>query len=89
MKASRGCENLKTQADGRCETRPIHAAAPSEENAEGAETSREALLNEAAARCLGSLVERSCKPKRGSRETTKRLSGGLEREDPEAGCPRG
>jgi len=71
MKAPRGCENLKAQAVGNCEVRPIHAAAPSGENAEGVKTSREALLvgfwrgprvglleNQefrAAARCLGSL----------------------------------
>jgi hypothetical protein len=44
MKAPGGCENLKAQAVGRCKARPIHAAAPGGEDAEGAETSREALL---------------------------------------------
>jgi hypothetical protein len=43
MKAPRGCENLKAQAVG-VAFPTIHAAAPSWENAEGVETSREALL---------------------------------------------
>jgi len=43
MKAPRGCENLKAQAVG-LHVRHIHAAAPCWEDAEGAETSREALL---------------------------------------------
>jgi len=43
MKAPGGCENLKAQAVG-LQVRPVHAAALCWEDAEGVETSREALL---------------------------------------------